>query len=195
MRKKILLSIIIITLFSCKKETVKPESKKEIPEALEDKSFSRGSSRGNLVEELYQDLVSKSPELQKLETEIDNFKTDEVQKKFYNYNSKSENYYSSAKYQAKDIKDSITRKKNLAFIEKSNNQYFEKNEEITGLFKTINDKQKSIEDCHTVLKIVLTMPIMVKYQNENLPAKKEFENKIKSEDSLINKIQSRTPKY
>ena len=83
--RRILLSLIIITLFSCKKETVEPENKTDIPEALEDKSLSRGSKRGNLVEELYQDLVSKSTELQKLETEIESFETAEVKNKFYNY--------------------------------------------------------------------------------------------------------------
>lgn len=193
--RKILLLIIIIPLFSCKRETVETENKKEVPEALKDKSYSRGSSRGNLVEELYEDLVSKSSELQKLETEIENFETGEVQKEFFNYNSKSENYYSSATYQAREIKDSITRKKILALIEKSNNQYFEKSKELNDLFETVNDKQKTIEDYHTVLKIVLTLPMITKYQNENLPTKTNFENKIKSEDSLIDKIQNRTPKY
>lgn len=192
---KTLVLLIVITLFSCKKETAPLENTKEIPEALKDKSYSRGSANGNLVEEVYQDLVSKSAELQKIETEIENFDTGEIHKKYYNYTSKSENYYATATHQAQVIKDSVTRKRILALLEKSNQQYFEKSKELKGLYTTINDKKLSIEDCHTVLKIVLTLPVMVQYQQDNLPDKKEFETTIHSEDSLIHAIQSKTPKY
>jgi predicted transcriptional regulator len=192
---KTLVLLIIITLISCKKETASLEKTKEIPEALKDKSYSRGSANGNLVEEVYQELVSKSPELQKIETEIENFDTGEIHQKYYNYTRKSENYYATANHQAQAIKDSVTRKRILALLEKNNQQYLEKSKELKRLYTTINDKKLSIEDSHTVLKIVLTLPVMAQYQQNNLPDKKEFEDKIKSEDSLIHAIQSKTSKY
>lgn len=193
--KKILLSLLLILMISCKHESARDEATKALPEALKDKTYSRGSSRGDLVDELYQELVSKSADLQKLEAQIENFETSEVQKKFYNYNTKSENYYASVTNQARMIKDSVTRTRILAFIEKSNKKYFDKSNELRSLSNTITDKQKSIEDCHTVLKIVLTLPIITNYQNHTMPVKKEFEDKIKSEDSLIHAIHNKTPKY
>lgn len=193
--KKLLLLLTVITLISCKNERGESPNKKEIPEALQEKKSFRSSARGNLVEELYQDLVSKTPELQQLEADIENLDTREVQENFYSYNNKSIDFYASARNQAKSIKDSITRKKMLDFIDKSNTAYFEKSKGLNSLDKTINDKQNSIEDSHAILKIILTTPIIVKYQNENLPVKKGLENMIKREDSLVKRIQKQTPKY
>ncbi len=193
--KKLLLLLTVITLISCKNERGESPNKKEIPEALQEKKSFRSSARWNLVEELYQDLVSKTPELQQLEADIENLDTREVQGNFYSYNNKSIDFYASARNQAKSINDSITRKKMLNFIDKSKTAYFEKSKGLNSLDKTINDKQNSIEDSHAILKIILTTPIIVKYQNENLPVKKGLENMIKREDSLVKRIKKQTPKY
>ncbi|QBZ98252.1 hypothetical protein [Flavobacterium sangjuense] len=193
--KKLLLLLTVITLFSCKNERAEAPNKKEIPEALKEKVSFRSGSRGNLVEELYQELVLNTPELQQLESDIDNLDTRETLDGYYSYNRKSIDFYASARNQAELIKDSITRKKILAFIQKSNNAYFEKSKELDKLSKTIIDKEASIEDSHAILKIILTTSIIVKYQNENVPKKKELENMIKREDNLVKRIQKQTPEY
>lgn len=190
--KKILLVFMAVILASCAK---KEEIKNETPEALQEKTSLKAYSRGgNLVEDLYEELVAKSPELQNLEKEIEELDVSEPLEKFNNYNGKSLNYYSSAKNQVDTIKDSITKNKMLKLIMASNASYTSKSTELANLAKTIGDKRSTIEDSHSVLKIMLTLAMIEKYQNESIPSKKSFEDAIKKEDSLNQAILKQTPK-
>lgn len=189
----------LIILNSCgKKENNNEYTKNETPEALQENSldlkrYSKGND--NLTEILYQDLVTKTPELKNLETEIEAFNPQEIQDKFYKYDRKSNNYYLSAKNQAEVITDSVTKNKIIDLIKKSSENYVGKTAGLNGLLKEIREKKSSINDYHNILKIVLTIPIIEKYQNENLPSKTEFEKVIKSENELIEKTKNITPKY
>ena len=196
LKKIIMLSLIILT--SCGgKETNKENPENEIPEALQEGSvdLKRYSKGQNLTEELYQELVANNQELKNLETEIDEFNPQDTKNKFYKYDRKSINYYQSAKNQAEVITDSITKNKIINLIKKSNEKYVGKTAELNGILKSIAEKENSINDYHNILKIVLTIPIIEKYQNENLPAKTEFENVFNNENKLIEKTKKLTPKY
>ena len=196
LKKIIMLSLIILT--SCGgKETDIENPKNEIPEALQEGSvdLKRYSKDNNLTEELYQELVANNQELKNLETEIGEFNPQESKDKFYKYDRKLINYYQSAKNQADVITDSLTKNKIINLINKSNEKYVGKKAELNGLLKSIAEKENSINDYHNILKIVLTIPIIEKYQNENLPAKTQFENVFKNENKLIEKTKKLTPKY
>lgn len=199
---KIITGILFCTLSiltSCGKneENYKVE-KPEIPEALQEKSIDlKRYSRdyGDLMEELYQELVVKSAELKSLETEFEEFKSDEPKNIFFDYNRKSIDYYNSSKNRAELINDSVTKNKIIALIKKSNDKYFYKTIELNGLVKEVSSKNNSLEDYHNILKIILTIPIIEKYQNENLPNKSEFKKVIKKQEDLISKTKTVTPKY
>jgi predicted transcriptional regulator len=195
---KIIIMLSLIILTSCGgNETNKENPKNEIPEALQEESvdLKSYSKSDNLTEELYQELVANNQELKNLETEIDEFNPEEIKNKFYKYDSKSINYYQSAKNQAEVITDSLTKNKIINLIKKSNKKYVGKTAELNGLLKSIAEKENSINDYHNILKIILTIPIIEKYQNENLPAKTEFENVLRNENKLIEKTKKFTPKY
>lgn len=192
---KKLLIISIIVLISCKRETEQSiTAKKEIPEALKERNSFRESYNVNLIEDLYQDLVSKSPDLQKLEGDIKNLNVRESENEFNLYEQKSIDFYRSAQNLTEQIQDSLTQKKMLDLIKKSNARYAQKSKPLNDLIQTINTKNSSIEDNYRVLKIALTIPIMEQYQNENLPKSKNLKNTILHEDSLITKIQKQFPK-
>jgi hypothetical protein len=198
MLKKITIFSLIILASCGRKETNNGNSKNEIPEALQEGSIDLkryAKWNNNLTEELYQELVNKSPELKSLETEIEEFNPNETQDKFLKYNQKSDNYYRSAENYAKAITDSVTKNKILDLIKKSGEKYSGKTIELNSLLKNIHEKQNSINDYHNILKIVLTIPIIEKYQNENLPTKSEFEKVIENENKLIEKTKKITPKY
>ena len=95
--------IIISTLFffsiaSCDNRKTQDRQKDDTPKELEDKSLSSDiiskRSNGDLVEELYSDLVDKTPELKQLENKIDGLSRSEPDstKSFDNYNSKNQSY-------------------------------------------------------------------------------------------------------
>jgi len=195
-------TIFILTLLlSCdnKRMDNNATTKQETPVALQDdkleiKSYSRSS---DLTEELYQELVDKTPALKKLEDDLDAFgpKPIELTDKFNKYDSKSNSYYSSANNKATAISDSLLRMKILALITTSSNQYSAKTAELNSLLKQISKNGSTLNDHHSVLKIALTLPIIEKYQDDNKLDKKEFENLIKQQENLIEKTDSLIPNY
>jgi hypothetical protein len=61
------------------------------------------------------------------------------------------------------------------------------------ILKEIDTTNKALNDLHVAMKIILTLPLIEKYQKENLPSTKPMEgylkemNKaLKSMDSLVN---------
>ncbi len=187
-------------LISCGGQTDnnKP-TQQETPKALQDskldiKSYSRS---GDLTEELYLELVDKTPALKKLEEDLDAFgpKPNELKDKFNQYDGKSNNYYSSANYKASAIQDSLLKKKIIGLITTSNNKYSTKTAELNSLLKQISKNGATLNDHHSVLKIVLTLPIIEKYQDDNKPNNKEFKDLINQQEKLILRTDSLTPKY
>jgi hypothetical protein len=203
MKKYLLSSLVISSIFmivSCN-ENKRENKNSEVqnPEAFQDDiSLKRLSKRGgNLIEELYAELVEKTPELKKLETELETFQEtpSETQNIFYNYNGKSTQFYGNATGFANQITDSLNKKRILALIKKSNEKYDSESKEINELVKQISNSQNSIQDNHNILKIVLTIPLIEKYQKENLPKKNQFLETIAKQKELNKKIIERTPKY
>lgn len=195
-------TIFILTLLlSCgnKQTDNNTSTKQETPEALQDdkleiKSYSRS---GDLTEELYQELVDKTPALKELEEDLDAFrpKPIELTDKFNKYDRKSNSYYSSANYKATAISDSLLRMKILALITTSSKQYSAKSAELNSLLKQISNNGATLKDHHSVLKIALTLPIIEKYQDDNKLDNQEFKNLINQQENLIKKTDSLTPKY
>jgi predicted transcriptional regulator len=191
--------LISVMLLSCGGQTDKEPTKQETPQALQDekldiKSYGRS---GDLTEELYQELVDKMPALKKLEDDIDAFepKPNDIKDKFNKYDSKSNSYYSSSNYKASAISDSLLKAKIISLITASNKKYTNKTAELNSLLKQISKNGATLNDHHSVLKIVLTIPIIEKYQDDNKPSKKEFKDLISEQVKLILQTDSLTPKY
>lgn len=192
---------ILALLISCgavQTDTGKPE-KPETPEALQDnkleiKSYSRSA---NLTEELYQELVDKNPALKKLEDDLESLRTkpSELNQQFQKYDSKSTTYYNDAKYETAAIKDSLLKHRMMELISSSNKKYSNKTAELNSLLEQISKKGTSLNDFHAVLKIVLSLQVIEKYQDDAKPDKKEFKDLIKQQENLILQTEGQTPKY
>ncbi len=194
LKKIIFLSLIILT--SCRDNETNVRNSEE-PKAFEEKSIDIGRFRkGNdLVEDLYRELVEKSPELTSLENELSQLNTRDTVNVFYNYNQKSNDYYRDAKNQINSITDSVMKQKILNLITKSNDKYVSQKADLKNLMNTINEKRNEINNYHSALKIILTIPLIEEYQKQHLPDKSPYEKVIKKEDLLLEKIKNITPKY
>ena len=202
--KKHLTNLLVITtlllIVSCKSDKNQSNiTEVQNPEALQDGVKSRILSKNgsDLVEDLYAELVEKTPELKKLESELyinrdSKYETPNI---FHNYNNKSIQFYKNATDVTTGINDSLSKKRILAFIKKSSEKYKTDSEEINQLVKQISNTQNTIEDNHTILKIVLTVPLIEKYQLENKPKKKVFLETIAKQKKLNEKLLIATPKY
>lgn len=194
--KTFISAILIFILVSCNNTSTQDKQKQETPKALQEDggSYKIVSKRNydDLVEILYTELVSKDNNLKSMENKIDQLleMRNDSTKPFNQYNSKNISYYGSAERHVSRIQDSALRSKLQAMVAVNLANY---NSKIAGhnqLIEIIKAKEITITDLHTVLKIVKTMPLIEKYQNDNLPAKKPFEGYIKEQDETIKLIDS-----
>ena len=199
--KSFLIILLSFTLFSCGgKRTETKQAVQDTPKALQDNKleitkYSR--SRTDLAEVLYQELVDKSAELKKLEDDLGtlNSKASDLEMNFDTYNQKSDSYYNSAKEKAASIADSLLKKKILALVTNSQNQYANKTASVNSLRQLISNNSSTINDSYSVLKIVFTLQLIEKYQNDNLPDKNDFKDFIKDQQNIIHRTVRLTPKY
>jgi hypothetical protein len=193
MKKCILISTVILMIFvSCDNSRIKEnqEQKQETPKALqEEKSFDIVSKRGydDMIESLYKDLAGKTPELKDLETKLEALsasKSDSTEQ-YDKYNGKNQSYYSSADNHFKQINDSTLRKKMKALISSSLTKYNSKVYLHTELLKSIDKKTMTLDDLHEMLIITTTLPLIEKYQNDNLPTTKSINGYSNQLDKVL----------
>jgi hypothetical protein len=178
MKATALLSITLIVLFfsACNSAPSKDAStpKTEVPEPLEDETSGldvKRMSRGSLMDEIYDNLAKRDPQLQKLEEQLIHFNggLPDSLKAFNNYDSKSVGYYISANQSLATITDTVLRAQLSALIAESKLKYVDKISRFTSLKAHIDSNQIKVGDYHAVLKIVATLPIIEKYQDKNMP--------------------------
>lgn len=208
--KTLLISIPAMLLIACGvgssssdvSSSTKPTKEIKTPEALQDNSstdvtsYSRKGS-SSLVDELYEELVDKNPELQKIEdalVDIDK-KLADTKNAFTKYDSKSTEYYADADYTLSNITDSTLKKQMREFIHKSETAYKSKTTNIKNLTALLDKGTGTVRDHHTVLKIVATMPQIEQYQKDKLLANTGYYNLLKEQQKLDNSILKNTPKH
>jgi hypothetical protein len=192
MTTKIFIAVILaLTLVSCNDKRAQENPKQETPKALDDKSSSYEiiSKRGydDLVESLYNELLTKDIDLKELETNIDQLKRskNDTTNLFDKYNGKNQSYFNSADSHISEIQDSLLRDKMKVIVSNTLGKYNSRIAKHNELLKVIVQKQMTISDLHNVLKIIKTLPLIEKYQIENFPDSKSFEGYIKQQDQTI----------
>jgi hypothetical protein len=181
MKKNIVYCLLLFATFSCKDAERPTKNKDEIPTALADEeSYNIVSKRGgeDLIDNLYAEILAKDSALKKVDDnirDIESGKSDSL-KKFNSYDEKNRDYFVSANAHVKEIKDSILRKTLTALIAKNMEAYKVKIDRHKKLISSIDTRIDSLNDLALALKISRTLPLIEKYQKENLPDKKSILN-------------------
>ncbi|MBD1367161.1 hypothetical protein IDJ77_25340 [Mucilaginibacter sp. ZT4R22] len=208
MTTKTLLPVLLLCVcfLGCGREVEKADAgKAEVPEPLKDKSSAallvksdvRRFSDGSLVDELYNDLAEKQPELQTLESQLKEFyaaRTDSVEA-FDNYYAKSDSYYSSANSLLLSIKDSVLKQRLGLLLEASKNKLQKKTSRFSMLIANADKESRIMEDYHQALKLVATLPVIETYQDKNMPGIKPVQKLSDEAKRLNNKTQALVKKY
>lgn len=190
--KSLLVTFVVLALLSCNNSRTQDKPSKETPKALEDNSssFELISKRGpsDLVESLYKELISKNPSLKDLEKQIQELNSSKADSTivFDNYNEKNLSYFNSAANHISAIKDSVLRQKMKTLIDDHSRVYNASIASHLGFLSTIEANDVSLSDLHTVLKLVKTLPLIEKYQKDNLPDTKPLEGYINQQKKAIN---------
>ncbi len=155
----------------------------------ETSSFQKSSGRGygDLVEELYSEILSKDSELKKLEDNIDELHKNKNSstKLFTEYNAKNNSYFSSAENHVSEIQDSLLKNKLKGLVNEQLTKYNSKIAEHKSLSKLIESQQLSISDLQHFLKVTRTLPLIDKYQEEHLPNTKSLKTYAKQQAKTI----------
>ena len=110
------------------------------------------------------------------------------------YYRKNQLYYTAANTHAKEIKDSLLQEKIRRLISVSQAGYDSKILQHTALLNGIEERVTTLNDLHEVLKIIQTLPLIEKDQNNNLPATKPLERFIKNIDRTLKTADTLTNK-
>ena len=189
-----------MTLISCNNSRLRDKGQNETPTALKDNnsSYEIVSGRGydDLVEGLYKELAEKNPDLMELETQIGKLadsKGDSLNQ-FDKFNSQNQRYYVAADSHTGQIKDTVLQEKMKQLIQTSLTKYGTLISRHTEILKSIDKKAVSLNDLHQILKITRTLPIIEKYQIDNLPSTKPLENYFQQMNKTVQYADSLTKK-
>jgi hypothetical protein len=185
-----LVSVLCI-LTSCDNSGARDNQKQELPKALEDKSssYSLDYKRGHedLVESLYKELAGKHSELKELENRLENLNesSSDSAATFTEFDSKNQSYYKAANRHIEYVNDSLLKHRLTNLINASLAKYNSSISPHTRLLDAIEVKHATLNDLHTILKITKTLPLIEKYQKDNMPSAKPLEGYVKTLDETI----------
>jgi hypothetical protein len=186
------LSIFTVMLFACSDVSSPPD---DVPKAFEEKnsiggiksSDSRYGGGSDVVNSMYNEIVDDDANLKSLEKDIRNIPgvIADAEGAYNNFVYNNSGYYNSATNHVNSIKDSALKQKIKVMLEASNAQYQRSGAKHNTLINEINWKQLTLNDLHTYLKIIKTIPAIEAYQKKNLPSTSPMENASAELDKLI----------
>lgn len=188
---------LFICLISCNSPKDQKLLREDPPKALAEKDLTEISSKrsdGDLVDNIYDEVIDKSPELKDLEnkiSKIEESKNDSLSP-FNKYNEKKKQFYSSADNHIFQINDSILRKQIKAILDSSLKNYKTSTQKHVELMKAVDFKTANLNDIHVILKLSKALPVMEQYQKTNLPATRTIDNLINDYDKAIQKTKTLT---
>jgi len=201
MTTQILIStFIVLTLASCDNSRTQDKPKQETPKGLQDKNSSyeiiSKRSYGDLIESLYSELLDKDKNLKNLENEIKDLSESkgDTTESFDNFDNKNKSYYSSANSHIDQLSDSLLKEEMRTIIKNNLANYNLLVARHNQLLNIIETKSTTLNDLHIVLKITKTIPVIDKYQKDNLPSIKPLESYIQKQNEVIKHADTLTKK-
>ncbi|NML21071.1 hypothetical protein HHL16_09315 [Pseudoflavitalea sp. G-6-1-2] len=195
--RSILPIVLLICIAACtEKQKAKPANAK-IPMVLEGKHVdvtSLSKKRADLFENLYEELLSKSQELQILDANIKALGQLQSQAadSFAQYDSRNRAYYKFAEGANGTVSDSAIKRKIRTILQSSLKEYNASVASHRELDSLINRKNTTVHDMYVLLKVVKTLPSMEFYQKERLPGTGEKESLKARMDSLLQQLDTMT---
>lgn len=198
MKKILFACAVVISLLSCSEnksrqaptvENAVDNAESSVSGAI--KKNTRYSSReGNLVHEIYQELIKNDKALQDLDKRITviNQETEDAMTEYDDVIQKSETYYNDATALSNSVTDSVTKKQIEKEIKASSEKYDIKTQTIRDLIVKIKANRTTVHDQYLVFKIRKTLPEIEKYQNAH-PLKTDSLNQfINKQNQLLEEL-------
>lgn len=153
-----------------------------------------GGGGRDMVEELYEQAVKQNDNLESIEEGIEKFakKKTEALEKYNGYTSYNNRYYGDAKMKTSAISDATTRQRAGDLISKSEARYRAGLADWQNTISTLNTREKELNDLHVLLKIMISEPMMEKYQGRELPDNTKLKEAGNDLQQVIDRIRAIT---
>ena len=148
-----------------------------------------GGSR-DMVEELYDQAAKQRDDLEEIEESIEKFhrKKYEALEKYNSYIAYNNRYYTDAKARAATISDPAVKQKANDLLGKSEGRYKANLAEWENNIASMNNKERELSDLHSLLELMVTEPIIAKYQGSNKPDISKLKEANTDLQSVIERI-------
>jgi len=196
-----LLVIVFCSACNRKSPSNNNSAKTEIPEPLQDDDGSIGlkkmSRDASLMQGIYADQVTKRPDLQKLENQLEHFNEGmpDSLAAFNKYAQTCNRYYDSANGALREMKDTVLRDRLRSILAESKHKYEQKTNRFSVLMKDIDSNQTAFTNYYTALKIAVSLPLIENYQDKNQPGTQPVEALSKEAKNLKLQAVKLTGKY
>ncbi len=159
------------------------ENKNELNMSLLSKRYD-----SNLVEELFEEVLSKDKELKILMKNIQLIENDSVglkTKSYKKYSNTNDKYWNDVHSYSMQIKDSVLKKTVSKMFEVLESDYRKKIADHEDMINEIFQKSLVLSDQVILLKLLLTQPLFSNYQRNEMPKKEVLQSVINDYDKLI----------
>ena len=195
MKKILITSTLFLLIVSCSKKSENNPLENNAVDNVESSvsnSLKSAREKGNMVLEIYSELLKNDKKLQDLEQRIEKVRT-ETQSTISEYEKiiyKSDSYYNDAKQLTRSINDSLMKKEIEREIKFSSEKYDLKTKKVKDLIVKINQNSSTIEDQYITFKIKKTLPEIEKYQNAHPLKTDSLNNFINKQNQLLNELKN-----
>ena len=153
-----------------------------------------GRYKADIISRLYSEALEKDSALRVLNEKIEmmsSIKEDSLQA-FNNYKSVNEDYWKSAKSYIDQIQDETLKTITAKAFDDLEKVFYAKitNHEQVNL--TIQQKSIALQDRLLVMKLLVTQPMILNFQNNEFPDIKTMESLIEAYDALIQEAEKIT---
>lgn len=195
MKKIFFASALILSLFSCTEnnrqtpivDNAVDNAESSVSSSIKKNTYSR---EGNLVHEIYQELIKNDKALQDLDKRIAviSKETEDAINEYDDVIQKSETYYNDAMALSNSVTDSVTKKQIEKEIKASSEKYDIKTQTIRDLITKIKTNRTTVHDQYLIFKIRKTLPEIEKYQKAH-PLKTDSLNQfINKQNKLLEEL-------
>lgn len=197
--KKCLLFLLLPLCFACnnRKQVPVANETQEIPEALQEdkKSDSRlfsKSYRQDLVEELFEEKTSGSPELKQLVKDVDasHSRLMDSLKAYETFTEKNNRFYQDANNHVDRINDSILKEKAARHLRNSQSAFHASLQPVAEKAAFLRKQDSLLGDQFGLLKILTALDMMKMYQQQMNPTEAPVQHAIEQIRDLIRKVDS-----
>lgn len=194
---------VLFLLMACENyrpKEVSAETQNETPKVLDDSkvdvsSFSKRYTdiSSDIIPDLYKEAVEKDVNLKKLNDKlngINEMKADSL-KRYSGYFQNNEKYWFSANSYISEISDSVLRNDLKEIFKKMESSYQSSISRHNTLMEKLEAKERILKNYEILMKLSITLPMIARYQKNELPNIKTLNNMINVYDTLI----TETKKY